>query len=97
MKPDFSFFAFTQKSNNYICFFLLKVVPPWTFILWMNKNLIFSNPLVSGTKKEAPKVLDAFGAPFKGIFPLFTKREYFFFKTFFIKVSHFITEHLEHI
>ena len=66
-------------------FFLLKDGPPWTFILWMKKIKFFLTLWCLEQKREAPKASDAFGAPFKDTFPLFTKREQFFFKTFFYK------------
>ena len=94
-----NFFAFTHKSNNYCCvYFLLKGGPPWTFILWMNKNKIFSNPLVSGTKKRGPQSNCCFGGPFLRVFSPFAPRgNNFFTKIFLIKVCHSINEHLEHI
>ena len=48
-------------------------------------------------KRGAPKAIIAFGHLFKGIFPLSPRGTNLFVKNFFIKVSHFMTEHLEHI
>ena len=38
MKPDFSFLRLHRKVRIIDVFFLLKGGPPWTLILWMNKN-----------------------------------------------------------
>ena len=59
---------------------------------------INGNSLVSGTEKGGPQINLSFGGPFLRVFSLFAPKENnFFSKNILIKVSHSITEHLEHI
>ena len=65
-----------RKVIIIVVFFLLKGGPPWTFILWMNKNLIFFNPLESGTKKR--------GSQSNRCFPSLHREGIIFFRKFFL-------------
>ena len=79
-------------------FFYLKVVPLGpSFCGWI-KNRFFLTTRCLEQKREAPKASDVFGDPFYGYFPSFHQEGTFFSsKPFLIKISHFITKHLEPI
>ena len=64
MKPDFLFFAFTQKSNNYWCFFYLKVVPLGPSSCKWIKIRFFQTLWCLEQKKRGPEGIGCLWDPF---------------------------------